>query len=82
MKKSKAKTKKAKGAWFYKKRGSYLPCSWQGLLIYLVYTAYVITLPVVWYYDGHDVGQLLTFIIPLMCVAALLTQYVASKSSH
>ncbi len=80
MKKSKAKAKK--GGWFYKIRGSYLPCSWQGLLIYFVYTAYVVAMPVLWYFNGHELWQLLAFVIPSMCGAALLAQYVASKNSR
>ncbi len=82
MKKPKKSWPKAKkGAWFVRLRGSYLPCSWQGLVIYFVYTVYVVALPVVWYYDGHEAWRLLTFVIPLMCGAALITQYVASKTS-
>jgi len=75
------KSKSKKLAWFRKVRGSYLPLSWQGLAIYFVYVSYVIALPVIWYQDGHRLRELLFSIIPLMVAAALLTQYVASKST-
>ena len=46
-----------KGAWFVKLRGSYLPCSWQGWLLYIPYIlflAYIIFPYALW---------------PLMCTA-------------
>lgn len=75
------KYKPKKGAWFVKLRGSYLPCSWEGLTIYFVYLAYLIALPVVWYNQGHDLWRLLTNVLPLAAGAAILTQYVASKNA-
>ena len=75
------KSKTKNQAWFRKIRGSYLPLSWQGLAIYFVYLTYVIALPVIWYKDGHHLRELLFSTIPLMVAAALLTQYVASKST-
>lgn len=73
------KGKAKKGAWFYKIRGSYLPCSWQGLTIYFVYMAYVIALPVAWYLGERNLWSLVTFVVPLWVAAAVFTQYVASR---
>ena len=73
---------KAKRAWFYKIRGSYLPSSWQGLAVYLVYLAYIVALPVAWLFHGHDVWNLLVVVVPLWIVAALATQYIASKNAR
>jgi hypothetical protein len=68
-------------AWFVHIRNSYLPSSWQGLVIYLIYVGYIISIPVVWYKNGHYLWQLLTTVIPLIIAGVLLTQYVASKNS-
>jgi len=76
------KTKAKKGAWFYKMRGSYLPCSWQGLAIYGVYLVYIVAVPAVWYQKGHDLWSFLVMVIPLVVAAAVLTQYIASKNAR
>jgi len=76
----KAKTKKQ--AWFRKLRGSYLPASWQGLAVYLVYTAYLVALPLLWYLNGHDLWRLLTTVVPLAVAALLVAQFVASKHAR
>lgn len=73
------KRKSKKGAWFYKIRGSYLPCSWQGLTIYFIYLVYVVALPIAWLWKGHDFWNLLVAVVPLWIGAALIAQYVASK---
>jgi hypothetical protein len=78
MKKSQKKTK---NAWFRYRRRSYLPASWQGLAIYSLYVGYSIVVPVVWYNDGHNLWKLLTTVIPLLILAALVTQFIASKNT-
>jgi hypothetical protein len=76
------KAKKVKNRpWFVSVRKSYLPSSWQGRLIYALYVAYTIAVPITWYKEGHDFFRLLTTVIPLLAAAALLTQFVASKNS-
>jgi hypothetical protein len=74
VKKSKPK------AWFVHIRKSYLPSSWQGLVIYLLYVVYIICVPVVWYRHSHYLWPLLTTVIPLVIAGVLLTQYIASKN--
>ncbi len=66
-------------AWFVKTRGSYLPISWVGRLLYLLYLAYVVLLLVGWALDGHRVWYFLTDVIPFTVGAAFAAQYVASK---
>jgi hypothetical protein len=78
MKKTNKRNSKA---WFVHVRKSYLPASWQGFGIYLLYVAYLIMVPVVWYSNGHDLWRLLTTVIPLILAMALLTQFVAYKNS-
>lgn len=75
--KSKAKSRAA----FYKIRGSYLPSNPRGLAIYFIYMAYIIALPVAWYRHGHDLFVLLVVVVPLLALAALLTQFIASKNT-
>ena len=70
-----------KAAWFRPVRRSYLPVSWQGRVIYLVYVAYLLILVIDWFHLGHHVWILITNVIPLSVAAAVLTQYVASKNS-
>jgi hypothetical protein len=74
-------SKKTKKTWFVSTRKSYLPNSWQGLIIYLLYLAYIIWVPIAWYREGHNLWRLLSEVIPLVVGAALLTQYIASKSA-
>jgi hypothetical protein len=68
-------------AWFVSVRGSYLPASGIGLVIYLLYASYIIAVGIAWYSRGCDVWSLLTITIPLTVGAALVTQYIASRNS-
>ena len=68
-------------AWFISVRRSYLPSSWQGLIVYMVYTIYLILLGILWYQRGHHYWTLMTTIIPLIIGSAFITQYIASKNS-
>ena len=77
----KKKTTKKNKAWFRYVRKSYLPVTWQGLVIYFIYVAYSVAVPVVWYNNGHDLWRLLSTVIPLLALAALFTQFVASQNS-
>jgi hypothetical protein len=67
--------------WFRKIRGSYLPTSFTGLVIYLIYVAYVIAVAVEWFQKGYDYWTLLTVVLPVVAVAALIVQFIASKRS-
>lgn len=68
--------------WFRKVRGSYLPNSGMGLLIYLFYVAYLVALVVGWYAYNRTAWGLISAVIPLTVGAALVTQYIASKHSR
>ena len=67
--------------WFVAIRGSYLPSSTTGMIIYLLYVIYIVALTVGWYLNGHDYWSLLIYVIPLSIGAMLITQYIASKHS-
>ncbi len=73
--------KKNSSYWFRAIRGSYLPSSLLGLCIYLLYVAYIVTLTYEWIIRGSDSWTLLTVVLPLIVLAALITQYIASKHS-
>jgi hypothetical protein len=73
--------KNAHKPWFIYIRRSYLPASWQGLGIYTLYVIYSVAVPVDWYTRGHSLWELLSSVIPLVVLAAVLTQFVASKNS-
>jgi hypothetical protein len=75
-----AKTK-TKQKWFINVRYSYLPASAMGLLVYMMYMAYLVALVADWLRDGHHVWYLLVNVIPLSVAAAVLTQYIAYKHS-
>lgn len=69
-------------AWFKPIRGSYLPASPIGLIIYTVYIGYTFGLLAGWYVDGHRIWYLLVQVIPLSVGAAILTQFIASRHSR
>lgn len=65
--------------WFRKVRGSYLPTSFIGLVIYFVYVAYIVAVVVDWYYLGHSGWIFLTTVIPVVVVAAFIVQTIAAR---
>ena len=68
--------------WFTAVRGSYLPASRKGLIVYLLYVLYLVALMVFWNVRDRDTWELLTAVIPLSIAAAGLTQYIAAKHSN
>ena len=74
--------KKHKNVWFRKVRGSYLPSSWQGMVLYLWYVAYIVAVPVAWYAGDHSLWRLLSAVVPLLIGSAVLMQYIASKHAQ
>ncbi|HSX32672.1 MAG TPA: hypothetical protein VLF43_05405 [Candidatus Saccharimonadales bacterium] len=75
----KTKKKTNKKAWFVRVRGSYLPTSNTGLVIYTVYVAYIVAVLVSWIMSGYNYLTFILFALPLLIAAALVTQYIASK---
>lgn len=68
--------------WFRKIRGSYLPTSPTGMLIYLLYVSYIVILATDWLRNGYHVWPLLTGVIPFIVLAAFVTQSIAAKHSR
>jgi len=79
--KDKNMAKNNSSIWFRKVRGSYLPNSVIGLGVYLLYVAYIVVVGVEWYRLGHSGWVLLTTVVPVVVVAAFITQAIASKHS-
>jgi len=67
--------------WFRKVRGSYLPCSWQGWLLYIPYTAYI--LGIVAYVTAHDYDKLLSvfLVVPNWVAALAVMTWIAKAKS-
>jgi hypothetical protein len=65
--------------WFRKVRGSYLPSSFVGLVIYLAYVAYIVAIGLEWYASGQGYWTLLTVVVPLVAFSTLVVQYIASR---
>jgi hypothetical protein len=79
---SKWKTPKAKkGAWFVKVRGSYLPASWQGWLLYVPMIGLAVWLIVCAYNSADNIAHVFgAFILAIIGVGAIFTVIAARKS--
>jgi hypothetical protein len=67
--------------WFIKKRGSYIPCSWQGWLCYIPYIAYIIAVLVYVDVRNDSFWSALFTAIPNWVVAGvIMTWFARSKS--
>ncbi|HSX45144.1 MAG TPA: hypothetical protein VLF39_03530 [Candidatus Saccharimonadales bacterium] len=69
------------GAWFIKVRGSYLPASSAGWLLYLPYTVYLVFTLVAALNQTSSWQLAFLFIIPNWIAAFGLMTYIASKKS-
>jgi hypothetical protein len=74
-------TKNNTSIWFRKVRGSYLPTSFIGLVIYLLYVTYIVAVGIEWYRIGHDSWALLTALLPCVVAATVIVHWVASWHS-
>lgn len=70
-----------KQQWFYKIRGSYLPKTWQGGLIYLVYLIYLIWVLVFVMTNHYKVGEAVFFVVPNWIAACAAASWVAARFS-
>ena len=67
--------------WFYKVRGSYLPKSWQGWLLYIPYTAYIVGAAVYVYSRGDSLWGALFTLVPNWVAALAIMTWVAERTS-
>ncbi len=81
MPKKSAKLKHRKDAWFVPLRGSYLPVSWQGWLLYVPFAAYLgYSMYVAFQYTGTWVKAVL-WIVPNWVAAAIIMTWIAKRAS-
>ena len=67
--------------WFKKVRGSYLPCSWQGRLLYLPYLYWLVITFLAVDRNSHSVSDTLIGIVPYWVSGAVIMHWLASRKS-
>ncbi len=72
---------KKNNKWFKKVRGSYLPDSWQAWLLYIPFTAFLLTVLFAAIRTQHSVSDTLYVIFPQWIAAAVVMTWVAKQRS-
>jgi len=72
---------KKSGAWFKKVRGSYLPCSWQGWVMYIPYVYFLIISFLAVDKNSHSVSDTLIGIFPYWISASVVMTWIAKQKS-
>jgi hypothetical protein len=81
IKRNKKLPKLAKGAWFYKVRGSYLPATWQGWLTYIPFTAFLLWVMVWAITNENNVAQAVLVVFPAWMAAGVVMTWLAARKS-
>lgn len=76
------KRKSKSQKWFKRVRGSYLPNSWQGWLLYVPYAAYVMGVVIYAYVSGWNLGTSLFVIVPNWVAALAAMTWIAERTSR
>ncbi len=79
--KKRRKQKAKKGAWFIKIRGSYLPCSGNGWLTYIPFTAYLIFSMYFGYTQTDSLTMAILVIVPNWLASSAVMTYIAERKS-
>ena len=69
-------------AWFIKVRGSYLPNSWQGWLLYIPYTAYVVGVLAYVFMQHDDVWRAIFTLVPNWLAALVAMSWIAKQTTR
>jgi hypothetical protein len=72
---------KKKDKWFIKIRGSYLPNSWQGRLLYVPFLAYLLVVLRYAVQNSETILDGFYIIFPQFVAAAVVMTWIASKKS-
>ncbi len=72
---------KQNNKWFTKVRGSYLPKSWQGWLLYVPFVVYLVTVFIAVDRNSHSASDTLYGIFPQWVAAGVVMTWIASKKS-
>ncbi|HUA13512.1 MAG TPA: hypothetical protein VL989_03365 [Candidatus Sulfotelmatobacter sp.] len=79
--KTKRYKKPRKGAWFIQVRGSYLPASSEGWLLYIPFIAYLVFSLVIGINNTNRFSTAVLFIVPNWVAAGVVMTFLASKKS-
>lgn len=74
-------TKTKKAVWFKKVRGSYLPASWQGWLVYVPFVIYLLTVLQAAARNEHSASDAFYIIFPQWIAAAVVMTWLAKQKS-
>lgn len=70
-----------KGAWFVPLRGSYLPVTWQGWLLYIPYMSYVV-ISLIYVIDrAQSPGDIVVNLVPYWVAALVAMTWIAKQKS-
>ncbi|HUD03392.1 MAG TPA: hypothetical protein VMR51_01240 [Patescibacteria group bacterium] len=67
--------------WFIKKRGSYLPKTWAGGLLYFIYLAYIVWILVYVMISNYNFWPAVYVLVPNWIAACIAMSWVASRKS-
>lgn len=62
-------------------RSSYIPCSWQGWLTYIPFTAYLVFAVVMGWQSAGTPGKAILFIVPNWVAATAVMTWIAKRTS-
>jgi hypothetical protein len=80
--KAKSSTKhKRTEKWFIKKRGSYLPSSWQGWLTYIPFIGYLVASYIVVNRNTSSISNVAFSLVPQWVVATVIMTWIAQRKS-
>ena len=75
------KTKHKQKTWFIKVRGSYLPNSWQGWLLYLPYLAYLLSVLTWVMVNNYGLWQAILTLVPNWVASLAVMTWIAKAKS-
>ena len=73
--------KKKNNKWFIGVRGSYLPNSWQGWLLYIPFTIFLLTVLIAAIRTQHSASDVFYMIFPQWVASAVVMTWIAKQKS-
>lgn len=77
----KLSNKNVKNIWFVKVRWSYLPCSWQGWLLYIPMILFLAVVIAAINSQANTASEALYFIFPYFVCTGVVMHWIASNKS-
>lgn len=75
-------TKSSKKIWFNKVRGSYLPCSAEGWLLYVPFIAFLVATLLLAFRGGRSPAGVAYFLFPQYICALVVMHWIAAQFSE